>query len=186
MKIRSLYFCFLIAGIALLTGCVEKSTNGDISTFKYQLWVLLALLVGGAVAIFISRLLPDRTDGLFRFVKKVRLLLLVGGVVLILGSTWCYFDKVTVSPTEITEVTGMWGSNTKTIPVKELVKVELIKEESGVGRKKSSNFYLMCSLKDGSSVKFPINNKNVQTALPDIVDVIKSAQVPIINTLENQ
>lgn len=186
MKTPSPYFAFLGGGLVLLSGCVEKTTNGDVETFKYQLWVLLALLGGGAVAIFISRLLPDRTDGLFRFVKKVRLLLLLGGVVLILGSTWCYFDKVTVSPTEITEVTGMWGNNTKKIPVKELVRVELIKDESGVGRKKRANFYLMCSLKDGSSVKFPINNKNVQTALPDIVDVIKNAQVPIINTLENQ
>ena len=186
MKISSPHFVPLIAGLALLSGCVEKSTQGDVSIFKYQLWVLLTMLVGGAVAIFISRLLPDRTDGWFRFVRKARLLLLIGGVLSIVGSTSCYFEKITVSPTEITDVTGLWGSKTITIPIKELVNVELIKEDSGIGRKKSTNYFLLCSFKDGSSVKYPLNNKTTEAALPDIVAVIKNAQVPIINTLENQ
>jgi hypothetical protein len=177
----------LLACLVLLSGCVEKSTNGDVITFKYEPWVLRTLLVGGVTAIFASKLLPNRTDGWFRLVRRVRLLLLIGGILSALGSTSCYFEKIIVSPTEITDFTGVWGSRLIKIEIKELEKVELIKEVDGIGsRNQKTNFFLLCSLKNGSFEKLPLTTKISESALRDIVDSFKKADVPLFDRTENQ
>jgi hypothetical protein len=184
---RFSYAGLLLACLTLLSGCVEKSTNGDIVTFKYESWVLLSLLVGGGTATFISRLLPDRTDGWFRLVRRARLVLLIGGILAALSSTSCYFEKIVLSPTEITDITGVWGSRTIKIQLQELDKVELIKEVEGIGsRNQKTNFFLLCSLKNGSSEKLPLTTKISEAALRDIVDSVKRAQVPLFDKTENQ
>ena len=114
-------------------------------------------------------------------------MLLIGGILAALGSTSCYFEKIVISPTEITDTTGVWGSRTIKIQLHELNKVELIKEVEGIGsRNQKTNFFLLCSLKNGSSEKLPLTTKISEAALRDIVDSVKRAQVPLFDKTENQ
>jgi hypothetical protein len=113
--------------------------------------------------------------------------LLIGGSLAALGSTSCYFEKIVLSPTELTDVTGVWGSRTIKIQFQELEKVELIKEVDGIGsRNQKTNFFLLCSLKNGTAEKLPLTTKISESALRDIVDSLKKAQVPLFDKTENQ
>jgi hypothetical protein len=100
-----------LSGIAalclLLSGCVDKKINGDVTTFSIALWVTAAFVLGGCGLIYGSRFISKRIDGWFRFSKRIRLTMIFVGVACLYISLAAVNDRVTISPSGFTETTGL-------------------------------------------------------------------------------
>jgi hypothetical protein len=175
-----------LSGIAMLClslcSCVDKKIDGDVTTFSIALWVTAALVLGGCGLIFGSRFVPKRTDGWFRFLKRIRLTMIFVGAALLYISLAAINDRVTISPSGFTEITGLIGlSHVHEVRFQETEKIEIVKEISGIGRKQTTNYFLLCYGKNGTVKKVPASSQSMQTAFPEILRALNAAGIPIFN-----
>lgn len=170
----------LLLAAFFLSGCIDKKTAGDVSTFSIALWVTAAFFLGGCGAIIASRFVPKRTDRWRFLLRRVRFGLIFGGAALLFVSFATLGNKVTVTPEGFTECTGFISqSKTYKIVYRDLQKIELTKETSGIGRSKSSNYYLLCYGKDGTMQKIPASGDVMKAALSDIARAIHASGIPV-------
>jgi len=172
-----------IAALCLwLSGCVDKKINGDVTTFSIALWVTAALVLGGCSLIYSSRFVPKRSDGWFRFSKRIRLTMIFVGAASLYVSLAAINDRVTLSPSGFTETTGLIGmSHVHEVRFQDIEKIEITKEVSGIGRSKTSNYFLLCYGKNGEVKKVPASSQSMQSAFPDIVRALHTAGIPVFN-----
>lgn len=168
----------------LLSGCVERTVTQDTATYHFTWWVMACMIAGGAVAIWSSRFVPNRADGWYRFVRKLRFGLVSSGVMAIFSTVVMYFQDVTVSADGFIEKVGFFGNKIHRVTFRHLQRVELVNEVSVSGRHRNTNYYFVCFATDGSSEKVPISGTCMQAALPEIVRGLRAAQVPIVNTIQ--
>ena len=165
-----------------LSGCVDKKINDDVTTFSIALWVTAALVLGGCSLIYGSRFVPKRTDGWFRFSKRIRLTMIFVGAALLYVSLAAINDRVTISPSGFTETTGLIGmSHVHEVRFQDIEKIEITKEVSGIGRNKTTNYFLLCYGKNGDVKKVPASSQCMQSAFPDIIRALSAAGIPVIN-----
>ena len=165
-----------------LSGCVDKKINGDVTTFSIALWVTAALVLGGCSLIYGSRFVPKRTDGWFRFSKRIRLTMIFVGAALLYVFLAAINDRVTISPSGFTETTGLIGmSHFHEVRFQDIEKIEITKEVSGIGRNKTTNYFLLCYQKNGEVKKVPASSQSFQAAFPDITRALQIAGIPVFN-----
>jgi len=172
-----------IAALCLsLSGCVDKKINDDVTTFSIALWVIAALVLGGCSLIYGSRFVPKRTDGWFRFSKRIRLTMIFVGAALLYVSLAAINDRVTVSPSGFTETTGLIGmSHFHEVRFQDIEKIEITKEISGIGRNKTTNYFLLSYGKNGDVKKVPASSQSMQSSFPDIIRALNAAGIPVFN-----
>ncbi|MEY3480558.1 MAG: hypothetical protein RIQ71_1333 [Verrucomicrobiota bacterium] len=142
---------------------------------------MVAMAAAGVISIFSARFVPTRTDGWYRFTRKIRWGLISIGVVAMFVPVVMYFNKVTISEEGFTENVGFFGEKAHRVTFNDLERVEFVAETSGIGRSRKTNYYLICFGKQGTSHKVPVSGSCMQTALPEIVQGLKTAHVPIID-----
>ena len=92
----------LVALLLVLTGCVNESTNGDKTTFKFSLWVPLAVVAGSIVATAAGVVVRTRN-------KRFGYVLLIGGpLFLIFVAPGIFLDRVDIDRNQLTVRTGFW------------------------------------------------------------------------------
>lgn len=155
--------------------------NEGVATYHFAWWTIAASAVGGAISIFSARFVPTRTDGWYRHTRKIRWGLISTGVIAWFLVVVTYFQKVTVSPKGFTEHLGFFGEKVHRVTFNDLERVEFVAETSGIGRGRKTNYYFICFGKDGTSHKVPVSGSCMQAALPEIVQGLKTAHVPIID-----
>lgn len=172
-----------IAALCLsLSGCIDKKINGDVTTYSTALWVTLALILGGCALIYGSRFIPKRTDGWFRYSKRIRLTMIFLGAACLFVSLAAINDRVTISPSGFTEITGFIGmSHVHEVRFKDIEKIEITKEINGIGRNKTINYFLLCYEKSGSVRKVPASSQSLQAAFPEILRALQSVGIPVLN-----
>jgi hypothetical protein len=177
---------FQLTGLAALcfslSGCVDKKINGDVTTFSIALWVTAALVLGGCGFIYGSRFIPKRTDGWFRFSKRIRLTMIFVGAACLYISLAAINDRVTISPSGFTETTGLIGmSHIHEVRFQEIEKIEISKEISGIGRSQTTNYFLLCYEKNGDVKKVPASSQSMQAAFPEILRALNASGIPVFN-----
>lgn len=180
---RLLRACWLAP--LLLSGCVERTVAQDTVTYHFAWWVMASMIAGGGTAIWASRFVPNRTDGWYRFVRKIRFGLVSSGVMTIFVTMVMYFQDVTVSADGFTEKVGFFGQKVHQVKYRDLERVELVKEVSASGRRSTTNYYFICFAKNGSSDKVPLSGTCMQAALPEILKALQSASIPIVDRTGN-
>jgi hypothetical protein len=179
---KKLEFSGIVALCLSMSGCVDKKINGDVTTFSIALWVTAALVLGGCSLIYGSRFVPKRSDGWFRFSKRIRLTMIFVGAASLYVSLAAVNDRVTLSPSGFTETTGLIGmSHAHEVRFKDIEKIEITKEVSGIGRNKTTNYFLLCYGKNGEVKKVPASSQSMQSAFPDIVRALHTAGIPVFN-----
>jgi hypothetical protein len=166
----------------ILSGCIDKKIEGDSVTYSTALWVTLALIFGGCALIFGSRFVPKRTDGWYRFSKRIRLTMIFVGAACLYISLAAVNDRVIISPSGFTETTGLIGmSHVHEVRFKDLEKIEITKEVSGIGRNKTTNYFLVCYEKSGGIKKVPASSQSMQAAFGDIIRTLQGTGIPVFN-----
>jgi hypothetical protein len=177
---------FQLTGLAALcfslSGCVDKKINGDVTTFSIALWVTASLVLGGCGLIYGSRFIPKRTDGWFRFSKRIRLTMIFVGAALLYVSLAAINDRVTISSSGFTETTSLIGmSHVHEVRFKDIEKIEITKVISGIGRNKTTNYFMLCYEKNGGVKKVPASSQSMQSAFPDIIRALQASGIPVFN-----
>lgn len=173
---------FVRAGLIapfFLAGCIERTVSGGIASYRFAWWAMAGLAAAGAASVWAARLVPVRTDGSYRFTPRIRWALVSVGVVAMFLTTVMYCNGVTVSADEFHESNGFFGQKRHRVKFGDLRGVALVKEESGIGRSRRTNFYFLCLKKDGNSEKVPLSGTCMQAALPEIVAGMKARGIPI-------
>ncbi|MEI8293576.1 MAG: hypothetical protein WCG66_06205 [bacterium] len=166
----------------VLSSCIDKKINGDSVTYSTALWVTLALIFGGCALIFGSRFVPKRTDGWYRFSKRIRLTMIFVGAACLYISLAAVNDRVTISPSGFTETTGLIGmSRVHEVRFQDIQKIEITKEVSGIGRNQTTNYFMVCYEKNGGVKKVPASSQSMQSAFPDIVRALQASGIPVFN-----
>jgi hypothetical protein len=172
----------IVALCLSLSGCVDKKINGDVTTFSIALWVTAALVLGGCSLIYGSRFVPKRSDGWFRFSKRIRLTMIFVGAASLYVSLAAINDRVTLSPSGFIETTGLIGmSHVHEVRFKDIEKIEIAKEISGIGRNETTNYFLLCYGKNGDLKKVPASSQSMQSAIGEIIRAIQAVGIPIFN-----
>jgi hypothetical protein len=165
----------------IVAGCIERTVNEGVTTYRFAWWVMTALAVGGAVSIFSARFVPTRTDGWYRYTRKIRWGLISTGVIAWFLIVVTYFQKVTVSPDGFTEHLGFFGQKLHQVTYRDLRQVEFISEVYGIGRSRKTNYFFVCFGKEGTQDKVPLSGSCMQAALPEIMRGITAAEVSIVD-----
>lgn len=165
----------------LLAGCIERTMNNGLATYRFAWWAMAAMAAGGAISIFSARFVPTRTDGWYRFTRKIRWGLISIGVVAMFLPVIMYSNTVTISDQGFTENGGFFGENVHRVTFDDLKRVEFVAETSGIGRSRRTNYYFICFGKDGTSHRVPVSGSCMQAALPEIVEALRASRVPIID-----
>lgn len=170
--------CCLVACVVLLglSGCVRESVEGTTHTYANELWVPLSLFFGGVAGAVGGWFLRKKTD-------RVAWAMIIGGTLAVLASPATYLDRVIVSDSAMNVRVGLWVfSDPIEVEYENLRDVRLIVEESrGRRGRKNHSYFLMCSQKDGETVKIPVNNDVAEAAVQLFVDRISELGIPFVN-----
>ena len=183
---RGLFLRVALVAPLVVSGCIERAVHDGAATYRFAWWAMAGLVVGGLLSIFASRFVPTRTDGWYRFTRKIRWGLISVGVVALFVTVVMYSNGVTVSPEGFTGKVGFFGEKVHRVKFGDLERVEFIAETSGLGRSRKTNYYFLCVAKNGASDKVPLSGSCMQAALPQIVAALQAARIPIINNVSTE
>lgn len=162
--------------LLLLAGCVRETTEGTASTFRYELWVPISAFLGGLVAV---------PAGLALRHKSARygwVLIILGPLAVVFVAPSLMLDRVIVDDAGFHSRTGVWGmTSVHDVKLADAGSVRIIAETSTTKRGKQTNYFFLCQLKSGGTVKFPVNNEVVKAAAPKILDRLRAHGVPVTN-----
>ncbi|HVP10395.1 MAG TPA: hypothetical protein VMV94_04310 [Phycisphaerae bacterium] len=161
--------------LALLSGCVRVTDDGDRQVIDYELWVPLVLLLGCLVAIPAGWFLRDTSQRIGWGLMILGVLFLITGV----PSIWR--DRVTIDAQKFTVRTGFWGvTSVHAVDFDDVQLMRLIVEEKTDSRGRSrTNEYLACQKKSGGIAKVPMSNEMCQTALPYILKAAEQRGISV-------
>lgn len=72
-------------------------------------------------------------------------------------------------------------SHVHEVRFQDIEKIEITKEVSGIGRNKTTNYFLLCYEKNGDVKKVPASSQSMQSAFPDIIRALNAAGIPVFN-----
>jgi hypothetical protein len=168
----------LFSGFTLtLAGCTREAQEGGTTIFTYALWVPGSILAAGVVAILVGVLIR-------KSVNRLGWGLIIVGPLAVFGFAPSLFrDSVAVNKDGFVQRTGFWFSQTvHEVAFDNVAHIELIAEEK-VGRRgrRSTNYYLDCRLKNGSTERVPINDLMKQGANDKILGVARERNIPLVD-----
>lgn len=167
----------LIACLLLCTcsGCTTESTDGDTTTFSYELWVPLTMIFGGAALTVAGFFLNSFSQRL----SWTMMLLGLGGTLLM--GPGMFLEYASVSPQEFNLRTGFWFYPTShSVRFDNIAGIQVTSEETrGRRGRKSKEFYIVCGLKSGGQEKIPVGGLMKQGAAEQMLVTADSKQIPI-------
>jgi hypothetical protein len=166
----------LALSIATLTGCVQQSTKGSVTEFRYEFWVPATVFLGGLAAIPLGWKLRPRST---RFAWT---LIILGPLAVVGFAPSLFFDTITVGEDALHVRTGIWGTNAHDVKFSEIQQIKVISETS-TGRRKSTSYFLLCEMKTGPASKVPVNSEVAKAAAETILRRVNELGIPVINTL---
>ena len=157
---------WLIAILFACAGCIQRTEHGDVSTYGFETWIMLATAVGGVVAAPVGWLLRKRSTRL-------------GYGLLILGPLAVFFlvpvmwtDRVIVDSNHFERSSAMPGSNNQSIRFDDVLAMHYHSAVERSGRRSSRKYYLDVTRKDG-----PVQTITLGTLLQEAIKEILGRSV---------
>ena len=176
MTNRAICLVGLMLLVAMASGCVRESNNGDAHRFGYELWITGLVFLGGLIATPVGWFLKDTTG-------RLGWALLILGPIAALGiAPSMFLDHVEVRPDGFSRHSGIYGMTANAeVKFADVNHMHLSTvEECGRRGRKVMRTYLMWEMKDGSTVKLPAGNSGVEAAAQSIVDAADQAGVQMV------
>jgi hypothetical protein len=171
-------FCLmsLMLFVAMASGCVRETTNGDEHRFSYELWVPGLLFLGGLIATPAGWYLRETTARLGWG------LLILGPIAAFGFAPSMFLDHVEVRPDGFSRHSGIYGMTANAeVKFTDVNHMHLSTvEERGRRGRKVMRTYIMWEMKDGSTVKLPAGNDVVEAAAQTMVDAAGEAGVQMV------
>ena len=167
-------------GLAFLllffSGCVNEEIEGDRHTFTYELWLPALVLVGGIVAGVAGFFLREATG-------RLGWALLIGGpIAAIFFAPSLFLERAVVDDSMFSNQSGIWGLTAGTeVQLDEIKSIRITSKEVRSRRRRSTNYYLVCTTNDGSDVTIPVNNKVSETAGAYLLRQAAGRGIPVLD-----
>ena len=162
--------------LATFAGCVRQTTDGATTTFRYETWVPPSVLLAGIAAAPLGWQLRKRSA---RFGWG---LVIAGPLAAFVLAPSLFRDRVTLADDGFHVRTGLWGlSAVHDVKFDEVRTLRIISETTTNRRGRKTNYFFLCEMKHGGSVKVPVNNEVSKAAAEPILRRVAARRIPIIN-----
>jgi len=124
-------------------GCIQRTVRGDVSTYGFEMWVVLGIAVGGIVA---------APAGWFLRKRVARLgyaLLILGPIATIFIAPTMWTDRVVVDSEHFERTSAMPGSNNQSVRFDDVRSLHYHSRVERSGRRSSRKYYLDVNQKSG-------------------------------------
>lgn len=164
MRHRTIFAIPLAILLCLTVGCVSSEVDGRTTTYTYEIWAPLTVLVGGVTALPFGVLLLKR-------IKRLGIVVLISGLIAaVMVAPSMFRDQVIVSDEDLHLRTGFWGLTA--VHHVQFADVESVTFEREVkrgrrGRKRVSEFLLFQTRQGVARV--PVSNRLTRAAMEDII-----------------
>lgn len=158
----------------LLTGCVDRTTNGGTTTYTFALWIVGVAVLLGLALIAIGYFTRKKGP-----VWKTVFVILLGVVVIAIGVPMMWLDRVEVDDEHFVSTHGLpWDRKTHDVRFDQLqgIQVEMVVTKQKNGAEKKS-YTLQCS-KSGGGESVPVGNV-MERAVGQILGNARKKGVPL-------
>lgn len=179
---RKIFYCLTALGFLAMSGCVSETTKGSAHIFGYELWVPIAVLLGGIVAVPAGWMLRTATE------RLGWVLMILGPVAALLIAPSLFVDCAVVDDTSYTNRSGIWGMTSyHEVKFADLNQIRVTEEEERGSRGRTTiKCYLNCDLKNGTTLKIPADNNDVSEAASlQFLKTAKERGIPIVDATQD-
>ncbi len=170
---RALRIGVLALPIALLAGCVKETTDGSNSTFRYELWVPLAVFFGGVAAAPLGWAIRRR-------IRRIGWIMVLGGPFLSIFVAPCVFcDQVSLGRDGFWVQTGFWGMETHQVKYDQIQAFKVLQETRSTRSGPRTDTFYLFEMKAGVPVKIGVNDDLTRTAAPLILARVTARGIPV-------
>lgn len=163
----------LLIPLFTLTGCIQQITDETGTTFRYELWVPLMTFVAGIGAVALGWWLR-------KYSLRYGLgLVAIGVMAALLLAPMTFLDQVTVTSKGF--LTTFREPTMQNVTYDDIRAVRITKETTGTRRRLRTDYYLVCELKKGVTVKFCLSNDLFMAAAPLLLEHITAHGIPLTN-----
>lgn len=158
------YRAALLAGLLLFSGCVKKEVQGDLMVWTYEMWVSIAVILGGlAVA-----------GGAFLFRKAgggAWVVLIVALLAVFVMGPMAFVDRLEIDQQHLSARWGFWFAPTlHDIRFDNVSRIDYTKEtRRGRRGRTNTSYYLVFTTKDGNQQKLGATNSLMEAAADDLI-----------------
>lgn len=172
---KSLRRLWLIVVLLSLGGCVNEKHDGDKTTFKFSLWVPLAVTTGGIVATAMGA-------GVRKLNKRLGYVLLIGGpAALFVAAPGMFLDRVDIDRNELFVKTGFWfSSNQQRVDLRQVTKMEIVAETRRTRRGSRTDYKLVFHRRDGGNQTVSAGDL-LKESLPKLASVAGEQGIEIVD-----
>lgn len=125
------------------SGCIERRIDGDVTTYGYETWVVLAVGVGGIVAAPVGWALR-------KWIARLGyILMILGPLAAILVAPAMWTERVVVDANHFEHSAAVPGSNDSSVPFDDVAALHYRSAVEGSGRRSRRNHRLDVTRKDG-------------------------------------
>lgn len=144
-------------------GCIQRTVRGDVSTYGFETWVMLAIAVGGIVAVPAGWYLRKR------IARLGYALLILGPLAVIFLTPVMWMDRVVVDPDHFERSSAMPGSKNHSVRFADVAAMRYHSRVERSGRSSGRKYYLDVTRKDGQVQTISLGTL-LQEALGEIAD----------------
>lgn len=166
---------WLAALLLSLSGCVNETHEGDKTTFRFALWVPLAVTAAAIAATGIGAAVRKQN-------KRLGYVLLIGGpVALVAVAPGMFLDRVDIDPNELFVRTGFWFvPNEQRVDLRQVTQIEIVAEKRRTRRGTRTDYKLVFHRRDGGSQTVSAGDL-LKQSLPKIESLANEQGIQIVD-----
>lgn len=167
--------CWLAALLLSLGGCVNETQDGEKTTFRFSLWVPLAVTGATIAATAIGA-------GVRKQNKRLGYVLLIGGpVALVTIAPGMFLDRVDIDRNELVVRTGFWFMpNIQRVDLRQVSVMEVVSEKRRTRRGTRTDYKLVFHRPDGGNQTVSAGDL-LKESLPKIASLADELGIQIVD-----
>jgi hypothetical protein len=163
-RFRNSWIYALPALCLLLTGCTQEIVDGKKLTIKFELWVIIALVLVG-LALLVAGFFVRQSSSKYGWIMMI-----LGPVVAFLIAPGMYNDYVIIDDDHFELNTGFWFAPTQhNVQFSKVNEIEIKSERTG----KRTSTYMYCKMNNGTIEKVPVGTLMKESAMNQILERMK-------------
>jgi hypothetical protein len=176
---RQIPWLLLAPALCFLSGCVDRSTEGNTSVYTLSLWILGVAILGGLALIaigFFTRKNPPRW--------RAYLPIVFGLALIVVGVPMMRLDRVEVDEDHFTSTHGLpWDRVRHDVRFDQLreIRIEVTETTNRYGT--HLNYALICQAKSGPAERVPVGNV-MEGAVSQILGIARQKGIPLVGVEE--
>jgi hypothetical protein len=160
--------------LVFIVGCVSEKTDGNQITYTYAFWVPLAYIFGGIALAVVGWSIRKKE-------KQIGSgMLFLGPLLALLGFNEPLFDKLTINDEGMNVRVGGIRATEEQVKFDDVDSAYYADGEArGMGGKKTTTPYLICTQKGGLPTRIHLNNSIMKQAMPKILAKLRAHNISI-------